>query len=284
MDDFTSAEKSFDESISECEATIKTLRMWKRKCETHKNDTKMSTLKAAEKTPTPIAPKKEPEVALSADQEEAKEAVAAEASKPAAPPAPAPNVRTDWYQTANVVTVCFFIKMGQQIKGSKDHGKVNITQSSLDVDIVMKDGTTYTWKASPLCSEVDVEKSTYKILPMKVEVSLIKKAAGESWERLEGENTAADYPEKPSSYPSSNKKSKDWNKIEKEVEDDQGSSALDKLLKDIYGEGNPEVMRAMNKSYVESNGTVLSTNWGEVGAKTVVGAPPKGMEERKWGE
>lgn len=33
---------------------------------------------------------------------------------------------------------------------------------------------------------------------------------------------------------------------------------------------------------VESNGTVLSTNWKEVGAKKVEGSPPDGMEMKKW--
>lgn len=33
---------------------------------------------------------------------------------------------------------------------------------------------------------------------------------------------------------------------------------------------------------VESNGTVLSTNWKEVGSKKVEGSPPDGMEMRKW--
>lgn len=33
---------------------------------------------------------------------------------------------------------------------------------------------------------------------------------------------------------------------------------------------------------VESNGTVLSTNWKEVGSKVVEGNPPDGMEVKKW--
>jgi suppressor of G2 allele of SKP1 len=33
---------------------------------------------------------------------------------------------------------------------------------------------------------------------------------------------------------------------------------------------------------VESNGTVLSTNWKDVGAKKVEGGPPDGMELKKW--
>lgn len=33
---------------------------------------------------------------------------------------------------------------------------------------------------------------------------------------------------------------------------------------------------------VESNGTVLSTNWKDVGSKKVEGSAPDGMEMRKW--
>ena len=38
----------------------------------------------------------------------------------------------------------------------------------------------------------------------------------------------------------------------------------------------------MNKSFQESNGTVLSTNWGEVGAGQVDAKPPDGMEARRF--
>jgi suppressor of G2 allele of SKP1 len=33
---------------------------------------------------------------------------------------------------------------------------------------------------------------------------------------------------------------------------------------------------------VESNGTVLSTNWKDVGKKFVEGSPPTGMEMKQW--
>lgn len=33
---------------------------------------------------------------------------------------------------------------------------------------------------------------------------------------------------------------------------------------------------------VESSGTVLSTDWKEVGSKKVEGSPPDGMEVKKW--
>jgi hypothetical protein len=37
-----------------------------------------------------------------------------------------------------------------------------------------------------------------------------------------------------------------------------------------------------NITQVESNGTVLSTNWKEVGSKKVEGSLPDGMEMKKW--
>lgn len=40
--------------------------------------------------------------------------------------------------------------------------------------------------------------------------------------------------------------------------------------------------RAMNKSFQESGGTVLSTNWSEVGKGQVDVKPPDGMEFKKW--
>jgi suppressor of G2 allele of SKP1 len=38
----------------------------------------------------------------------------------------------------------------------------------------------------------------------------------------------------------------------------------------------------MNKSFQESGGTVLSTNWSEVGKAPVEVKPPDGMEYKHW--
>ncbi|KAG1335113.1 putative Chaperone binding protein [Cocos nucifera] len=61
-----------------------------------------------------------------------------------------------------------------------------------------------------------------------------------------------------------------------------GDAALNKLFQDIYRDADEDVKRAMNKSFIESNGTVLSTNWKDVGSKKVEGSPPEGLELKKW--
>lgn len=47
-------------------------------------------------------------------------------------------------------------------------------------------------------------------------------------------------------------------------------------------QGDEDTRRAMMKSFQESNGTVLSTNWQEVGSKKTEWQPPEGTDVKKW--
>ena len=89
-------------------------------------------------------------------------------------------------------------------------------------------------------------------------------------------------------YPTSRHVGKDWDKVAAQIAKDEkdekleGEAALNQLFQQIYGDGSDEVRKAMNKSFVESGGTVLSTNWEEVKQKHVDRKPPDGMEWKEW--
>lgn len=63
----------------------------------------------------------------------------------------------------------------------------------------------------------------------------------------------------------------------------EGEAAANALFRDLFKNATPEVRMAMEKSYVESNGTALSTNWDEVGKSKVETRPPDSMVAKKWG-
>ena len=93
-------------------------------------------------------------------------------------------------------------------------------------------------------------------------------------------------PQQPPTYPSA--KGKNWDRIavdiDKELENDkpEGEAALNEMFQKIYKNADENTQRAMNKSFQESGGTVLSTNWSDIGKQKTDIKPPDGMEWKKW--
>lgn len=83
---------------------------------------------------------------------------------------------------------------------------------------------------------------------------------------------------------------RDWDAIEKDIAEEEknetpkGDDAMNKLFKQIYADADDDTRRAMIKSYQTSGGTVLSTNWDEVGTKDYEKerTAPKGLEWKNW--
>lgn len=73
---------------------------------------------------------------------------------------------------------------------------------------------------------------------------------------------------------------------EKSTEEDPnvgGDSTLNTFFQKIYADADEDTRRAMMKSFSESGGTTLSTNWDEVRKKEVEVKPPSGSVYKKWG-
>ncbi|KAK7809068.1 hypothetical protein U0070_013254 [Myodes glareolus] len=135
------------------------------------------------------------------------------------------------------------------------------------------------------------EQSTFKVLSTKIEIKM-KKPEAVRWEKLEGhrdEPTTKQFTaDVRNLYPSSSHYTRNWDKLVGEIKEEEknekleGDAALNKLFQQIYSDGSDEVKRAMNKSFMESGGTVLSTNWSDVGKRKVEINPPDDMEWKQY--
>ncbi|KAL8655037.1 MAG: hypothetical protein Q9226_003198 [Calogaya cf. arnoldii] len=229
---------------------------------------------------------------------------------------PAHKIRHEWYQTDDTVVVSLFAK-----GVPKDKTTIDIQNTSLAVSFPLPTGSDFDFSLDPFYAKVDAAASTVKILSTKIEFLLKKVSAEDKWPSLEsdaphpaGDNDtnvsgaqhvkAAVLAEKSTNagppYPTSSKTGpKNWDKVandltKKPKKDGEkgGDDGLDDefeegdpvngFFKQLYSRADPDTRRAMMKSYQESNGTTLSTNWSEVGQGKVETQAPDGMEAKPW--
>lgn len=264
---------------------------------------------------SPAAPAAEKTETIKAQPAQAKPAQASTSTpavRSAIQPTPQDKIRQEWYQSSTSVSISILAK-----GIPKDSASVAILANKVTVSFPTPT-EPYTFTLAPTYGAIDVEKSTYNITPHKLELTL-KKEGGLKWAKLEGD---ADAPPQISStpqaaapsastashapaYPTSSKHgTKDWDALAKqelkkardeaaakagpsdkpvaEDDEDDESDPLHGFFKKIYAGADPDTKKAMMKSFVESNGTTLSTNWDEVSQGKVEGKVPEGYEEKKY--
>ncbi|XP_068038375.1 protein SGT1 homolog [Anomalospiza imberbis] len=196
-----------------------------------------------------------------------------------------PKIKYDWYQTESQVIVTIMIKNAQ-----KDDVSVQFLERKMNASVRLPSGEDFNLKLDLLHSIVP-EQSTFKVLSTKVEIKM-KKPEAVRWEKLEGQGDSPKLkqfaPDTQHLYPSSSHYTRNWDKLVVEIKEEEknekleGDAALNKLFQQIYSDGTDEVKRAMNKSFMESGGTVLSTNWSDVGKRKVEVNPPDDVEWKKF--
>jgi len=198
---------------------------------------------------------------------------------------PVPKISHDWYQTETQVVVEVRIK-----KLKADECKIQITETGLSVSALLPTGSEYSLELD-LAHPVVPDTSSYKVLSTKIEVKL-RKGEGVRWAALEGDGApplpggtvpAATSAPVKAPYASG----RDWNKLEKNLAEEaeekkEGEAALNEMFQKIYADASDETKKAMNKSFQESGGTVLSTNWADIGKEKTEVKPPDGMEFKKY--
>uniref|UniRef100_A0A4W5NLM1 SGT1 homolog, MIS12 kinetochore complex assembly cochaperone n=1 Tax=Hucho hucho TaxID=62062 RepID=A0A4W5NLM1_9TELE len=195
---------------------------------------------------------------------------------------PTPHIKHDWYQTESQVIVTIMVK-----NVPKDGVNINFDERQLSAVVKLPSGEDFSLTVN-LLHPIVPQHSTFKVLSTKVEIKM-KKTEGTRWEKLEGEGLEPSVKHfTPNQYPSSSHSSRNWDKVVVDISEEEkkekleGDAALNKLFQQIYGDGTDEVKRAMNKSFMESGGTVLSTNWTDVGKRTVEMSPPDDVEFKKY--
>lgn len=174
------------------------------------------------------------------------------------------------------------------------------SSNQVSLQFRLPSGSEYDFTLDPLYAPVDTSASKITVMGTKIEIVLRKQTPGQKWNSLESSGNTPKLADRSAAlaagpaYPSSSRKgAKDWDKVassltakspknEKEKDDGHesedsefGGDAVDGFFKKLYAGADPDTRRAMMKSYVESQGTSLSTNWSEVGNKKMEAYPEK---------
>ncbi|VDB84945.1 unnamed protein product [Peniophora sp. CBMAI 1063] len=196
-----------------------------------------------------------------------------------------PTIRHEFYETDERVVVSIFDKGADPAQVKVDFGARQVSYSHGEKKLDL----------GPLKGQIDPDKSSFTVGKVKVELKLAK-AAPTRWGGLIGE---APDPLANSAAPSTRHTTlpmarTNWDKVSQAALDAEkaktssedpnvnGDNTLNEFFQKLYGDADEDTRKAMMKSFQESGGTALSTNWDEVKKERVPIKPPAGSVARKW--
>ena len=189
------------------------------------------------------------------------------------------NIRNDWFDAGKAIELSLYVKKvdPQSLNLNLQPNKINLTFKDSDLK-------EYEFTVENLNGNIIPEESSHKVYGTKVELILIK-ADDRHWSSLlsnadlsETHKTLQIPKDKEDeaelSYPSSSAKHIDWSKINLDDNDDDekedtGSGDPESFFRQLYENADDDARRAMMKSFMESKGTSLSTDWKDVGSREV---------------
>lgn len=189
------------------------------------------------------------------------------------------KVKKEWYQTPSTVVISLFTtRLPESV--SSIHTELNSVNNILSLSwSLAKDNSEFQYSIK-LSNPIINNSFKFKKFTKKLEITIDKLDKGKTWKTLESTDE-----KRVDADNVKTKKQKDWSKINfdeygDDLEDNNGSA--DAFFQKLYANADPDTKKAMMKSFIESNGTTLNTNWEDVKNKKVEPSPPEGMELKHW--
>lgn len=185
-------------------------------------------------------------------------------------PPPEDNTNMKWYQSSSYVSIDVYAK-----NVFAEQSSVKFESTGLRVRLVRPDKPDYVL-VKDLYAPIIVEGSTWSVNKFKVEIRMKKASAGSTWKALDKDAQVLSAALQASAESARRKemqegRDKEWKSLaEKELQDYKEDDSPMALFRTLYKDADEDMQRAMLKSYSESGGQVLSTNWDEVKKKKVV--------------
>lgn len=188
---------------------------------------------------------------------------------PAVPVAPKDKTRMEWYESKTHVNVEIYAK-----NMNKEESDIAIEDSRVSFQLKRPEMEDYVFEVD-LHSTIVPDESTWNINRFKFEARLKKANSAEKWRSFDKDGNmasriiqaGAEARRINDAQDAHNRELKKFTETElKDYKEDDSTAAL---FRTLYKDADEDMRRAMMKSYTESNGKVLSTNWEDVKKKKV---------------